>query len=267
MAWSRYLARDPRLRDAGLSCVGAGEKTAWPRQRVVERSLPCYALVIVSNGAGDFIDESGRYRVRAPAAFWLFPGVSHSYGPDGDGWSEHWILFEGVTSRAYESRGAWDRSAPVVSLRRRPERSLLDCFDELRRLTRSPSSTAQLLSATVVHRIIGLVRSLAAPRIEDQSVIDRVTGSVADNLSVAERARRLGLSPDALRAEVRAAAGITVHELIIRARLTRAQQLLKNSDLSVAEIGRMIGYDDPAYFSRLFSRRTGVSPIKFRDLP
>ncbi|QDP95770.1 helix-turn-helix domain-containing protein [Microlunatus elymi] len=267
MAWSRYLARDPQLRDAGLACVGAGEKTTGPRDRVVERTLPCYALVIVSNGAGDFVDASGRHPVRAPAAFWLFPGVGHSYGPDGRGWSEHWMLFEGVTSRAYESYGAWDRSAPVVTLRHRPERELLDCFGELRRLTRSPSSTAQLLAATVMHRIIGLVRAATAPRIEDQSVIDRISGSVADNISVAERARRLGLSPAALRDEVRSATGLSVHELIIRARITRAQQLLKDSDLGVAEIGRMIGYEDAAYFSRLFSRRTGFSPIKFRELP
>lgn len=89
----------------------------------------------------------------------------------------------------------------------------------------------------------------------------------ANNLSVAERAARVSLSPAALREQVRAATGLTVHELILRTRLSRAQQLLTQSALSIGEIARLVGYEDPAYFSRLFQRRTGLSPLRFRRLP
>ncbi|MFE1793688.1 helix-turn-helix domain-containing protein, partial [Streptomyces sp. NPDC059525] len=47
-------------------------------------------------------------------------------------------------------------------------------------------------------------------------------------------------------------------------RLTRAKELLARTDLPVAGIARRVGYEDPAYFSRLFSRRVGMAPVRFR---
>jgi AraC family transcriptional activator of pobA len=35
--------------------------------------------------------------------------------------------------------------------------------------------------------------------------------------------------------------------------------------LSVKEIGAGLGFDDPAYFSRFFTKRTGVPPTVFRQ--
>jgi AraC-like DNA-binding protein len=87
----------------------------------------------------------------------------------------------------------------------------------------------------------------------------------AETLSVAERAVQLGLSEAQLRTEVLAATGLTPHELVLRTRLARAQQLLAESDLTVSEIAVQVGYDDPGYLSRLFVRRVGMSPTTFRQ--
>ena len=47
-------------------------------------------------------------------------------------------------------------------------------------------------------------------------------------------------------------------------RLRRAQELLKDSELSVNEVASKCGYTDIAYFSRSFKKRLGVSPSKWR---
>lgn len=36
------------------------------------------------------------------------------------------------------------------------------------------------------------------------------------------------------------------------------------TDLPVAGIARRVGYEDPACFGRLFSRRVGMAPVRFR---
>jgi transcriptional regulator GlxA family with amidase domain len=40
--------------------------------------------------------------------------------------------------------------------------------------------------------------------------------------------------------------------------------MLKTSDQAVDEICFAIGYEDPSFFRRLFRRRTGVAPARYR---
>lgn len=48
-------------------------------------------------------------------------------------------------------------------------------------------------------------------------------------------------------------------------RMTKAQQLLKHSKLSLGEIGSQIGYNNSAAFNRVFKTTFDISPKKFRD--
>ncbi len=59
--------------------------------------------------------------------------------------------------------------------------------------------------------------------------------------------------------------GIESPSRIIKNRaVTEAKRLLMYTDKSVKEISAIIGYDDPFYFSRLFSKETGVSPSDYK---
>lgn len=53
-------------------------------------------------------------------------------------------------------------------------------------------------------------------------------------------------------------------EYLLGIRLSRAKELLARTDVPVAGMARRVGYEDPAYFSRLFSRRVGMAPVRFR---
>ena len=58
--------------------------------------------------------------------------------------------------------------------------------------------------------------------------------------------------------------GSTFKELLQNKRLTKAQELLKNTDISVADISVMVGYDNTSFFHRLFRKNFGCSPRDFR---
>ena len=54
---------------------------------------------------------------------------------------------------------------------------------------------------------------------------------------------------------------------IIKDRLVlEAKRKLKFSNKTVREIAFELGFEDPAYFSRLFSKNAGVSPAQYRQL-
>lgn len=52
---------------------------------------------------------------------------------------------------------------------------------------------------------------------------------------------------------------------ILKLRMELASELLKTSDMSIGEIGRMCGYEDVNFFSRSFKAYTGMSPGKYKN--
>ena len=60
--------------------------------------------------------------------------------------------------------------------------------------------------------------------------------------------------------------GISPQKYLINFRLNQACKLMKNTELSIAEISRSVGYQDPLYFSKLFKKEKGLSPSKYRKL-
>ena len=59
--------------------------------------------------------------------------------------------------------------------------------------------------------------------------------------------------------------GQTPMQYITSLRITNAQVLLETTTYSINEIARIVGYDNPLYFSRLFHRHKGCSPSEYRS--
>jgi transcriptional regulator GlxA family with amidase domain len=53
--------------------------------------------------------------------------------------------------------------------------------------------------------------------------------------------------------------------LLVRKRLQAAMELLRQSDLSVLQIALATGFQDLAHFHRLFRRRVGITPARYRS--
>jgi AraC family transcriptional activator of pobA len=77
-------------------------------------------------------------------------------------------------------------------------------------------------------------------------------------------AERLGVTAWKLRAACLNVTGEGPLDLLQSRVLLEAKRLLIYSGLSVSQVAYAVGYDDPAYFSRVFARRTGCSPARFR---
>lgn len=61
------------------------------------------------------------------------------------------------------------------------------------------------------------------------------------------------------------ASGFTVFSYLLDVRMKKAKELLKNSSLSIKEISSQIGFSDQNYFSNVFKRQIGLSPVEFRS--
>jgi AraC-like DNA-binding protein len=59
--------------------------------------------------------------------------------------------------------------------------------------------------------------------------------------------------------------GCSPVQYITRVRIAKAMELLKDSSLPVSAVALEVGYNDPLYFTRVFSRQVGLTPRRFRE--
>ncbi|MDE6893211.1 MAG: AraC family transcriptional regulator, partial [Lachnospiraceae bacterium] len=64
--------------------------------------------------------------------------------------------------------------------------------------------------------------------------------------------------------EIKRITGKNYTDLVQEKRLNQAVYLLENTNMSVMEIGMSVGYENVSYFHRIFQRRFGVTPRKYR---
>lgn len=94
-----------------------------------------------------------------------------------------------------------------------------------------------------------------------------IESSYRDHLPLATLARKLGVTTARLNACCRSATGKSSLELINDRVLVEAKRKLLYSEHNVAEIAASLGFSDPAYFNRFFTKGTRVSPGAFRKNP
>ncbi len=87
----------------------------------------------------------------------------------------------------------------------------------------------------------------------------------AKPLRVADYAKRLFVSHERLRQACLRMTASTPLELLNLRRLVEAKRCLLYTNMSVGVIAEYCGFEDPAYFSRFFTRATGNAPLRYRN--
>jgi AraC family transcriptional activator of pobA len=87
----------------------------------------------------------------------------------------------------------------------------------------------------------------------------------AQHWTVADYAGALAVSPTHLSRTLKAATGQPASKLIVARLIREARRQLVYTNMTIAQIAYALGYIDPAYFSRVFARETGLSPRAFRQ--
>lgn len=85
------------------------------------------------------------------------------------------------------------------------------------------------------------------------------------NLSVADIAGSVGLSPFHFTRKFGAATGKAPHAFLTEVRLDHSRRLLSDTCLPIAEIAQRCGYATHAHFTGVFGRHAGITPAQYRS--
>jgi AraC-like DNA-binding protein len=120
----------------------------------------------------------------------------------------------------------------------------------------------RLLHDAALQSLVSSAQRLPAGR----TLVGRVEELLARRgvkLGLPSAARLLGVSPRTLNRRLEQE-GTTYLSLVERLRRAQAEALLRDPELTIAEIAHLLGYEDAANFGRAFRRWSGDSPGRYR---
>ena len=93
-----------------------------------------------------------------------------------------------------------------------------------------------------------------------KNAVHKIQKEYFTKLSLSDIASEFGVTSEYLSALFAKETGMNFVTYLKKFRITKAQELLLQTDKKIYEIAFAVGYDDPAYFYRVFKEATGVSP-------
>lgn len=121
---------------------------------------------------------------------------------------------------------------------------------------------AAYLSATLAP--IEVVGGLPPRRL--QRVFSHIRENIARDLSVTELAQVVGMSQYYFSKLFKMSTGTTPHQYVMRQRVERAQELLRETQTPLAEIATQVGFETQSHFTSVFRKLVGATPKHYREM-
>jgi AraC family transcriptional regulator of arabinose operon len=212
-------------------------------------------------------------RARAGECVLWAPGEPQDYAssPETDTWTLLWAHF--IAKPDWTPWLRWPRTSGVRHLDL-PEGELRENFHRalgrVHRLHRSGFPGALPLALNALEEAILWARAAFSgegwanldPRV--RKALDYLAGNLARPFDLDTLARHAGLSVSRLAHLFKRETGTTPQRYLEDLRMRQARQLLRLTNLPVAEIAAEVGYEDAFYFTKRFQRAEGKSPSEFR---
>ena len=287
-SYVHYMTTASELDQRGLMCTTVGYQSIEPMQsyppvgshpegyyfrKGYGRRLPEYQIVYISEGEGMFRSEHVKsQRVGAGYAFLLFPNEWHEYSPIPEkGWKEYWVGFRGTSADMLVEEMLLSIEKPIIRIHN-PLR-FVSLFGELIHNSEYELSGYQLLCSGMVSYMLGIM-SYAQHRTYNinQNVTQTIDKSqalmrqyIGKNISPEQIAQEIGVGYSWFRQTFRKHVGASPAQYQQLLRLQRAEFLLTNPTLSVADIAYDLGFANPNQFSTFFRQHKHCTPLHFRQ--
>jgi AraC-like DNA-binding protein len=234
----------------------------------VRRTFDRLVFSFILSGEGEYRWRGRVWPVQSPCVFFEYPGASLEYGPR-ESWEELYINFVKELAPAAQARGLLSLDRPVwpihdaAAIRRRVLELLdaltdVDSFGRVDRIDR-------LCEALIVESLI----SAASPPLGErdravQAVRAYIEGHYRESLDPDELALERGLSPSDFRRRWAATMRVPPGQFVTQLRIREACRLLVETDRSIGEIARAVGFEDQLYFARRFRKMVGEPATSYR---
>ncbi len=216
--------------------------------------------------------ETQTYEIKSMQGFMIFPSQITTYIADKDmPWEYMWIEFDGLRAKSMIETAGITMNSPVYHAKRKELRE--EMKDEMSYIINHADSSPFHLIGHLYLFLDCLVRSAMSPTITAGSklrefyvheAIEFIEHNFQNNITVEDIAAVCGLNRSYFGKIFKQAIGKSPNEFLLSFRMAKAAELLKLTNLSVAEIGNAVSYENPLHFSRAFKSVYNLSPRNWR---
>ncbi|MBP1990062.1 helix-turn-helix domain-containing protein [Paenibacillus eucommiae] len=228
-----------------------------------------WAVVYIAGGRGSWQVNGGDIQVVEKGTLFLFrPDATYDYGPDENGyWDEYYFTLEG--ERITEWINTWliqPDTVKQVGTDDSQQSKIERIFMLMDSGVPANLDRAALLLESLLYEFMLKAQVLPESNKTGQiaSLMDDLSDSLYQAFSADCIAKRHHISLSTLRRIVSEYTGYPLNEYMHRLKIAESKNILLNTDSSVKEIANLLGYKDVFYFSRLFKKFVGVSPLVYR---
>ncbi|MDN4522981.1 AraC family transcriptional regulator [Fictibacillus fluitans] len=253
-------------------------------------------LIFVVKGKGEHVFEGVSYPIKQNDIFIINPGEVHTYTVQSGESLEiinclflpnlinhKWLKELGISESMdffyiHPFLNEKERFHHRINLNDRHSTRILDLLNALmfEFEARKPCFMT-LVRLQIVELFILLSRIFNEKRInsfhssesnQDNIIVQRIRGYLErhydEKICIPELCHLFGISSRHLNRVFKKVCGKTVIEWVHQIRIDKAKYLLIHSDEKVITVATKVGYEDPAFFSKLFQRMVGCSPGKYK---
>lgn len=236
-----------------------------------------YLFHYVLSGTGVLYAEnsSGKtveHIIRANQGFLIFPNQETTYIADSDSpWEYAWLEFDGLRFNEGLKSLNLSRNNPVYRAKYDSYRDT--ARDELLYIVMHKDEPPLHLIGHLYLFLDALIRSNCHETTQSgrklrefyiHETISYIENHYHQNISIEDLAANCGLNRSYLGRIFKDEIGQSPQMFLMTYRMIKATDMLIQTNLSVAEIGKLVGYDNQLHFSRAFKNYYGKSPIKWK---
>lgn len=229
-------------------------------------------LICCLSGSGRLKIEGQEHSIGRGGVFIIPPKTPHTYwSVESDPWSVLWVHFDGLRVNEVIETFAVERKNPLLFV---PDIARVKAaFENVIACLNYHYSDAGLLAmSSELIRLCSVIKlGLGHLEPKRQSTENHVMGTIDFMhqhlhmlLTLKELANHAGQSQSHYSRVFKEKTGQSPLNYFIQLKISKACELLSDTEMKVSEIALELGYADPYYFSRLFRKLQGVAPALYR---
>lgn len=266
-------SRDPLIGNLYVRKIGFFPKVKF---HYVQKDEGCnyYMLIYCTDGKGWYRIKEKTYAIEKNQFIFIPSETPYSFGADDeDPWTIYFLHFRGTQSRCFLPAVLEPRSILPSEYSRLQDRlqlfeEIYNCFSMgyIKEYMIYSSMCLYMFLASFIY--LEQFRHLTIPTHKEfplsSRVIHYMQENIQQNLTLEQLAAYFKYSPSHFSMLFQKDTGVSPIHYFIRLKIQKACQYIELTNLKLNKIAFKLGFDEPAYFSRIFTKVMGITPSEYR---